>query len=218
MDREFVINKEQRIFCSKSSAGISTYGFDHVYDMVKFLSANVAVDVGTIREKDIGTEKQFRQMEKLFEWMTSEEAEVLPTFYQDGTPDKVKTILEKHCRKGTRIRVFLGDPDTGEDALEEFGVYGTIGRTMGPIKIVILGGNPIETRRVVKIVNVDTGSVLYSHPDYHLPTPIVVQESGQRKWPYALIVKGMIRARFKNVGNVLRYLSFLNGDTHVREE
>jgi len=96
------------------------------------------------------------------------------TTYQEGTPQKVISILERARKDGTRIRVHYGDQITGEDWLDEFGMTGRIGRSMGPVKIPLIlasrrsyGGSGILTDCIVRIREAKGGRELYRHPKYN---------------------------------------------------
>ena len=60
------------------------------------------------------------------------------TWYYEETDDEVIEVLENARLSGTRIRIYLGDKETGRDWGEVCDVTGYVGRSMGPIKIPIL--------------------------------------------------------------------------------
>ena len=89
---------------------------------------------------------------------------------------KVTEILERCRRHGTRVRLYYGDVETGRDWGEFNDVAGRIGRSMGPVKILILlhnassiGGSGILDQCIVRIryANRKNGGNLYLHPKYH---------------------------------------------------
>ncbi len=94
------------------------------------------------------------------------------TYYRYNTPDKVIQALETARINGVRIKLYLGDNETGLDWNEQYDVTGTIGRSSGEVKIPILltnkrssGGGVILDRCIVKITT-SRGKVLYEHPLY----------------------------------------------------
>lgn len=98
------------------------------------------------------------------------------TYYGDDTSDSMVKLLERLRLAGTRVRFHWGDTKTGKDWGDEWDVAGTIGRSMGPIKIPILiksrnssGGGGILTASIVKIryANRRDGGVIYQHSKYH---------------------------------------------------
>lgn len=110
------------------------------------------------------------------------------TYYSPDTPDDVIRVIERARNSGQRIRIHHGYttpkvgpcdtsvPPIGRDWLEENDVEGTVGRSMGPVKIPLLlhnsrsnAGGGILTDCIVKITT--TGSnrrTLYQHPAYHV--------------------------------------------------
>jgi predicted outer membrane repeat protein len=141
------------------------------------------------------------------------------TFCKEGTPEKVKQILEKELHSHNRLRIFYGDKDTGLDWMEEHDTIGYIGRSTGESPITILlnnnrsyGGGAILTDCIVKITKDKT--VLYQHPNYHynklsLGNPIdnnfqeaVYQEENN---------KLELVAQFENIGQGKRWIDFMEG-------
>lgn len=110
------------------------------------------------------------------------------TTYHDETPQAVVDTLERNrllARNGTpkRIKIHLGDAETGRDWCELYDVEGTIGRSTGRIKVPLMihnrrsrGGPALLDHCIVRIRE-SSGArrVLYQHPDYHLPGPVTVE-------------------------------------------
>jgi hypothetical protein len=96
------------------------------------------------------------------------------TYFHHDTPSAVATALENARLLGKRIRIWLGDSVTGKSWLEEYDVTGTVGRSMGPIKIPLLmpsphsrGGGAISDHSIVRLM-VD-GREVYRHPKFNQP-------------------------------------------------
>lgn len=95
--------------------------------------------------------------------------------FDPRTPDKVCQILANHCGdRSQRVRIFLGDTETGKDWFECYDTIGYIGRSTGTIKIPLmvstsrsLGGGAILDHCIVKITI--NKNVVYQHPKYHAP-------------------------------------------------
>jgi hypothetical protein len=100
------------------------------------------------------------------------------------TPDKVCRILANYCgSRNTRLRIFLGDRNTGKDWFEAWDTVGYIGRSTGNIKIPLMisrkdsmGGGAILDHCIVKIT-IDKKTV-YKHPNYHCP----IEKRGCEIW------------------------------------
>jgi len=93
------------------------------------------------------------------------------TCYHAETPQAVISALESARVGNYRIRIFLGDTNTGKDWGEENDVIGYIGRSMGRIKIPLLihntrstGGGGILDHCIVKIMK--GKRTVYQHPKY----------------------------------------------------
>ena len=57
------------------------------------------------------------------------------TYYSNETPDNVIRVLESVGGTNQRVKIYLGDRETGRDWMEEDGKVGKIGRSSGSIKI-----------------------------------------------------------------------------------
>ena len=132
------------------------------------------------------------------------------TFYNPETPDAIINILEECREDRRRIHVCYGDKETGTDWLEEYEADGTLGRSMGPVRIPLLihnsrsrGGTAILTHAIVRIT---CGSVvLYSHPTYNRPTFHVVQ-SDLPDYAEMVLADGKVHARFRTPGQAGRWV------------
>jgi len=98
------------------------------------------------------------------------------TYYRNITPSEVIRLLEAAWESQARVRLYYGDRKTGRDWGDTCGVYGRIGRSTGPIKVLILlaqrrstGGGEILCDCIVRLkVN---GKEVYRHPKYHKELP-----------------------------------------------
>lgn len=100
-------------------------------------------------------------------------------FYEPGTPAQVVAILETFRSTQEPLRLFIGDPDTGEDFLLGLSP-GVIRESDAAIRRPRLHhpgcevGIPLLTRHVLRIVSMKTKKELYRHPRYQAPSLEVV--------------------------------------------
>ena len=101
------------------------------------------------------------------------------TTFHAETPIEVCNILNDviTSRRSKRIRIFLGDKETGKDWNEFFDNIGYVVRSTGLSKIPLMihnirstGGSAILDDCIVKIT-IDKKTV-YQHPKYHCPIEI----------------------------------------------
>ncbi|MCE9534148.1 MAG: hypothetical protein K8T89_23975 [Planctomycetes bacterium] len=143
-------------------------------------------------------------------------------FYHAATPAAVVRALEtaRSCRR--RIRLYYGDTAKGKDWLEEFGMEGTLGNSMGPLKVPILlanrrslGGPALLDHCIVK-VEWTKGGILYQHPRYHTGT-FTIREIGPdetcgegnlraKGYTHAVDVDNQNHANFRSVREAERYV------------
>ena len=144
----------------------------------------------------------------------------METHFYDGTPEKVKQILESELYSDNRIRVFFGDQETGKDWEEEHETIGYVGRSTGTEPILILlnnnrsmYGGAILTNCIVKITK--NGRVLYQHPNYHQNKHFVGDSvnDGYAEAAYQEKEDGTkeMVAQFKKIGQAQRWIDFIEG-------
>lgn len=149
------------------------------------------------------------------------------TFFHDTTPQPVINVLETARANGSRVRLFFGNLETGQDWLEENDVCGTIGRSMGPLKVPLLianhrsmGGGAILTDSIVRILV--HGRETYRHPKYQPPTftitPIGETETcggtllKQDGYTHGVDANGERHANFKSLAKAVRWVKFMRGE------
>lgn len=95
------------------------------------------------------------------------------TSYHNETSENVVNVLE--CCRMNNVRIILdyGNVSTGQSWGERYDICGTIGRSMGVIKIPLLiktkrsiGGSGILDQCIIRILSSQGKKVLYSHPNY----------------------------------------------------
>jgi len=168
------INAEQKLYVIPCDGGGCTcLGFDVCLSWTQAYAAAMGETLaiqppyGTIEAYNF-----YREVEARFCKHPAAKA----TFYDPGTPDEVRRILDNAHNSHTRLRLYYGDRNTGldwgDDACE---LTGTIGRSMGPVHIPLLiktarssGGGAILSDSIVKIETTGKGKrTLYQHPEYH---------------------------------------------------
>jgi hypothetical protein len=133
--------------------------------------------------------------------------------YSSRTSDAVVDVLENVRHSGKRIRVNLGDRETGRDWLEEFDVEGRIGTSMGPTKIPLIihhrqchGGPGLLDDAVIKIRTTGkSGRTLYRHPKYHVGKMEMVpgRDAG---YAAAITIDGQLHAQFVTPEKAVRWV------------
>lgn len=154
-------------------------------------------------------------------------------YYSPHTDPTVAVLIEQNVHSGRRFRIFYGDtdrpdyeqvhghrPDPGKDWGEENDVTGTIGRSMGPIKIPLLinnrrsmGGGAIMTDCIVRILI--NGREVYRHPNYHSQfdqARVIVSELAP-EYSHAVYTdeSGEV-ARFHSGRSAINWLAFMRGE------
>lgn len=126
------------------------------------------------------------------------------TSFDEGTDEKVISIINDAISTGQRLKFHFGDKVTGRDWLEEYDTTGTIGRSTGNNKIPLLiktsrstGGGALLTRCIVKIVDTKTKRVLYTHENYKQPT-FEIKPSTIEGYTHSVYANGEIISNHKD--------------------
>jgi hypothetical protein len=140
------------------------------------------------------------------------------TSYHEDTPMAVIDALECARKNKTRIRIFLGDVHTGRSWNEEHDVKGTIGRSMGPVKVPLMipnvtshGGSAILDHCIVRIIETRSKKVLYTHPKFYTGE-FIINYGSEPGLPIEVFNDGKLHARFNAKKKAQRYIHDLKGE------
>jgi hypothetical protein len=147
-------------------------------------------------------------------------------FHVDTPESVVNILLGAMCGLRSRLRLFLGDPETGRDwGEEDYCSIGYIGRSTGRIKIPLCvynrkstGGPALLDDRIVKIMDVQTKRVLYQHPNYHQPVytlgkpPEKIGNVTMEEYQAGVYADGENVANFKTERQANHWIAFMRGE------
>lgn len=138
------------------------------------------------------------------------------THYNEATNEAVRKTLEGLISSRSRVRIFLGNTETGHAWPEEHNVTGFIGRSTGTKKVPLLiynsrsyGGPAILDHCVVAIYRTD-GYCLYRHPHFTVGT----WEHGSEETE--VLHNGIVHARFKTFKQADNYIKFMKGERFTK--
>ena len=224
--RDVTLNEEQKLYVIPCGDGYTCWGFQNCWDevkaMVKLLGGIPEIPLSYLSEQQLEAEKAtwfgsialYHCSRKLrAAYAQSKHAE--KTWFDPRTPSAVERVLE-HCRKHrTPVRIWLGDQKTGLSWLEEHDTIGTVGRSMGPMKVPLLipggadGGAAILTACIVRIDNTNMEETMWEHKKFHLP-PMQIEYRHESK-DAAVKVNGEHFSRHDNVGEAAAFVAWLHG-------
>lgn len=206
------LNLDQRLFVLKEGAGFTCLGFDVAFKRLKqfaaFLGrpAPAASDIGTLKQY-----KEYREAERDYIATNPQR-----THFDPDTDPLVQQVLEDCRTKKRRVRIFLGNTESGECWMEEFDVVGRIGRSTGPLKVPLLveagesGGGAILTACILRIMDTRTQSDLYRHAKYQVPE-FDIRQAPQAK-RVEVLCKGEVHARFDSKQDAENWCAFMRGE------
>jgi hypothetical protein len=211
------LNPEQQLYVLNHGDGYTCFGFanarDHANQIAQRLDrsdlAFGADDFGAIS----GYEKYLSAVKA---WGLSPQTQ--QTYFDPGTSPKVAKVLERCRSNRTKVRLIQGDPSTGQSWLDEHDVVGTIGRSMGTLKVPLLiepgeyGGSAILMACLLGIVDWETGKFLFRHPAYRTPD-LSIRRGDMADLPWEVHHAGGVVSRFSDIGKAGAYVAFMCGET-----
>jgi hypothetical protein len=231
---DVTLNSSQALFVLHHGPGVSALGFDVVAKRIRQYAALLGRTIAPVAHGSLEQYHAYKALE------AAVAARKFPqVIYDADTPYDVQRVLERCRIARLHVRIFYGDPQTGLDSLSTFNVIGRVGNTMGPIRAPLLVprgadcGDIISSSRVLKIVHVVNGRILYQHARYHLPslqvrtsTVTATTPKALSKYPVLVAIASKrasdnleekdILARFKTQAKAERYLAFITGIRHTR--
>jgi len=149
--------------------------FNHCFGVTKRIAELIDLPEPDIGE--IGTLEQYEQY-----WAYHDQFGKSPlsknTWFTPGTPEGVCKALDRARVEGLRIRVWLGDQETGEDWLIAEDSIGYVGRKDAdevfrrPLFLrsrLSKKGPELRTQEIIRIMAIKDKKELYRHPQYHMP-------------------------------------------------
>lgn len=214
---QVTLDSAQRLYVIACAEGHSCFGFDNARDHTSQIASQLARDDLAFGPADHGELSGYdKYLLAVHAWGQSPLCE--RTYFDPGTDAQAARVLE-NCRKCRRkVRLILGDTDTGDSWLDEHDVVGHIGRSTGQLKVPLLiepgddGGPAILTASLLAIVDWDSGEFLFRHATIRAPElSIRAAEDADLRWE---VLRGdVVIARFEDIGQAGGYVAFMRGAT-----
>jgi hypothetical protein len=211
------LNVEQQLYVIRLCEGYGTFGFKNARDDANQIAALLKRDDLAFTDADFGTLDGYRKHEEAVRaWAHSPMSK--QTWFQPGTDPKAAKALERCRRACNKIRLILGSLETGVSWMNEHDIVGTVGRSLGPLRVPLLVeensdcGDAISTDRLLALIDWRTGKFLYRHPAYRIPN-LTIRRQDDPKWPWEVLHDSQVVARFKNIGKAGAYVAFMCGES-----
>lgn len=136
----------------------------------------------------------------------------MPIAYYAATPPEVVQVLERARKNNQRIRIYLGDLETGRCWNEEHDVYGYVGLSKGHVAYFpifvnnarSMGGGSLMTDHIIKIKESKGKRVLYQAANFQQPAIEVKEESNHEGYTHAVYIDGELYSNHKSLGSAER--------------
>jgi hypothetical protein len=214
---DITLNAEQKLYVIRQNEGFSCFGFENARNHANQIARLLERNDLALREGDFGTLDGYRKYEEAVSaWAASKMS--AKTYFQPGTDPKVAKALERARRERFRLRLILGNTETGKPWLGEHDAIGEIGRSLGPLRVPLLvggndiGGTAILTDSILAIVDWRNGRYLYRHRLWRTPDLAIRRQDGE-KLPWEVLHEDQVVACFESIGKAGAYVSFMCGET-----
>jgi hypothetical protein len=211
------LNPEQKLYVIPCGDGYSCFGFDNARDHAAQIATALKRPDLMPLEPEYGTLAGYDKYRKAVDaWAASPQSS--KTYFDPGTPDMVRALLERYRNNGKLVRLFLGDHASGRDWGEENDLVGYIGRSAGHMRVPLLmepgehGGPAILTRCVVRILDVETGREVYRTRNYQVPDVSLHPCTDKQGYTWEARRDGALHARFKDVEEAAEWCGFIRGE------
>lgn len=209
------LNPDQGTYVIPSGAGYTCLGFENARAHAQQIADAMGDPSLAFTEGDFGQLSGYAKHERATQaWCQSSKAK--DTYFDPGTSEAVRRVLERYRKSGDTLRIVLGDPETGRDWHEENDVVGTVGRSLGSMKIPLLiqkgerGGPAMLTRCIVRIIDWESQREVYVHPQYKMPV-LAILPKADAQYPWEVTIDGETQARFADLGKAGAYVGFMRG-------
>lgn len=174
--RHLVIDPKNRVFILNVGFNTEAISFADVLDITNAIAGIAEKPSLAISAKDVGTTEAFERYRAALK--LAPESFKAPMWFHSRTPHEVRSALLSAKACGRKIRIYYGDPLTGEDSLASRENIGWVGRMTGahlPFPVLLnslesRGGTRVFDSGIVRIQDLDaSGLEVYKHPSYHLP-------------------------------------------------
>lgn len=223
MVKPVTLNVERGLYVIPCGDGYTCFGFENCFRDVVDLCQKLGRDVPADSMK--GTLECYALHGTLVsEFARSPKSQ--RTWFTPGTDPKVSEILERYRKNDGLLRIFNGDPTTGEDWCSENDVVGLVGRSTGVMKVPLLltpgehWGDAISTNGIVRIMDANSNKELYRCKNYQVPNLRLAANVDPALAQYLWVGyrDDTLIARFETMYEAAEWLDFLIGRKAAKTE
>ena len=141
-------------------------------------------------------------------------------FFKSCTSDQLVNIITYLYLTKDKVRLYYGNNETGEVSLDEYDLYGTIGKSTGIIKVPLLipkinsiSGSAISTSLIVGIARTKDKKFVYKANNFKLPVLKLSKSSVEGFTHEVSVLKGNsyeVTARFRSLKSAERYMKLFS--------
>jgi hypothetical protein len=211
------LNHERRLYVIACESGSTCLGFDAARDHAAQIAERLGQTDLAFACDDEGTLAGYAKYRAAIDaWGRSGLSQT--TYFDPGTDAKVARALERCRRSNAKVRLVLGDADSGRCWLDEYDVVGHIGRSAGTLKVPLLiepgaeYGTAILTACLLRIIDWNSGRDLYRHPAFRTPD-LSICRAGASETRWQVMHEGTVVASFRDIGKAGAYLAFMGGES-----
>lgn len=210
------INNTQRLFVIENEGGVSCLGFDVVDAQRRYIADTLALNLAFASNGSLEAYEQHQELVQL--WCEKAKEDKSLIFFGSNTvPKKLQHVLSKLVMSNDVVRIMLGDPATGTVWMEEHNVVGSIGLSMGPMRVPLLVpegeryGAPLLCDNVLMIKDWETSEVLFVRPFNALALRVIAEDTADGARFDVIDDEDRIQARFETATQAYAYMAFMTG-------
>lgn len=219
IDRQLTIEPRLGIYLHRVGHQVEAISFNELLATTNALAGKLGKPTLAIPQRDVGTAAAFDRYQSALR-LAAQANQPGGLWFHPTSPEPLRNALASSRACGRKVRLYYGNPDSGECSLATTNNIGWIGRTSGaalPYPMLMTSveakaGLRIFDSGVVRVQDLDSsGMVIYEHPNYHLP------EMSVAEMPDACVVvvlSNTQRLQFEGNEHYARWTKYMRGGHH----
>lgn len=219
IDRQLTIEPRLGLYLLRVGRQTEAISFSELLATTNALAGKLGKPTLAISQREVGTSAAFDRYQSALR-LAAQAGQVGGLWFHPATPEPLRNALASARACGRRVRLYYGDPDTGQCSLATTNNVGWIGRMYGSALAYPMlmssadakAGLRILDSGVVRVQDLDSaGMVVYEHPRYHLPDMSVNEMPDAT---VVLLIGESQRMQFESNEHFARWIKYMRGGHH----
>lgn len=219
LDRQLTIEPRLGLYLLRVGRQTEAISFGELLATTNALAGRLGKPTLAIAQREVGTSAAFDRYQSALR-LAAQAGQTGGLWFHPATPEPLRNALSSARSCGRKVRLYYGDPDTGQCSLATTNNVGWIGRMSGAVlaypmllsSLDAKAGLRILDSGVVRVQDLDSaGMVIYEHPHYHLPEMSVSEMPDST---VVVLLGDAQRMQFTSNEHFARWKKYMRGSHH----